>query len=73
MKKTTNNRIDHVDRYGSYTGDYVYYVHYENGDIDQYASENLPREVKLFMSAMNSTYEFRKSKSGLHYHRFCHI
>lgn len=65
--------IEYVDRYGSFTGDYVYYVHYKNGDIEQLTSANLSKEVKLFMSATNSTYSFRRDKRGAYYHRFSHI
>lgn len=63
-------KINHIDRYGTYTGDYTYYVHYENGDIEQHVSESLPKEAKVFMSVMNSDMEFRKSKRGEYYHRW---
>lgn len=62
-------KIKHVDRYGTYTGDYMFFVHYENGDIDQYASENLPKEARRFMA--QADFQFRKSKRGEYYHRFC--
>ncbi len=61
-------KINHIDRYGSYTGDYVYYVHFENGDIEQHTEETLTKEMKLFRAAAD--YQFRKSKSGEYYHRF---
>ena len=63
-------KIAYVDRYGTYTDDYVHYVHYENGDIDQYGNyDNLPKEVKAFMGKADN-FQFRKSKRGEFYHRF---
>ncbi len=63
-------KINHIDRYGSYTGDYVYYVHYENGDIKQETQQTLSKEAIDFMSANNSEYQFRKNKRGEFYHRY---
>ena len=62
--------INHIDRYGTYTDDYMYFVHYENGDIDQYADANLPKEARIFMAVVNSDYEFRKNKRGEYYNRW---
>lgn len=62
-------KIDYIDRYGTYSGDYMYFVHYENGDIDQYGEENKPKEVRMWLGKSEG-FEFRKSKRGEWYHRF---
>lgn len=38
-------KITKVDCYGTFTDDYMYFVHYENGDIDKYGSENMPKTI----------------------------
>lgn len=65
---STMKKINHVDRYGTYTGDYMYFVHYENGDIDQYGSENMPKAIYRWMAAAD--FQFRRNKKGEYYHRF---
>ena len=60
--------IKRVDRYGTYTDDYMYFVHYENGDIDQYASGNMPKEIYRWMA--QADFHFMKSKSGEYFNRF---
>ena len=62
-------KISYIDRYGTYSGDYMYFVHYENGDIDQYGEENKPKEVREWLGKAEN-FEFRKSKRGEFYHRF---
>lgn len=65
-------KIAFVDRYGTYTDDYVHYVHYDNGDVKQYGNGNfdaLPKDVQAFMSKTEN-FQFRKSKRGEFYHRF---
>ena len=62
--------INHIDRYGTYTGNYMYFIYYENGDIEQRVSESLPKEAKLFMSNENSDYEFCRNKRGEYYNRW---
>lgn len=57
-----------VDRYGTYTGDYMFFVHHENGDIEQYGSGNLPKTVKLWMA--QADFHFMKNKRGEYFHRF---
>lgn len=63
-------KINHIDRYGTYTGDYMYFVNYESGDIDQHTEESLPKEARMFMGTKNSNYEFRKNKHGEYYNRW---
>ena len=62
------SKIVKVDRYGTYTGDYVFYVHYENGDIEQHVSESMTREIWQFMAS--AEFHFMKSKRGEYFHRF---
>lgn len=64
-------KISYIDRYGSYTDNYVYYIHYENGDIERETEQTISKEARDFMSEKNSIYQFRKkSKSGEFYHRY---
>ena len=61
-------KIIKVDRYGTCTADYMYFVHYENGDIEQYANGNMPKKVFAWMA--QADFQFMKSKSGEYFHRF---
>lgn len=60
----------HANLKYKYGNDYVYYVHYENGDIEQYANGNLPKAVRRFMACDRSDYYFMKNKRGEYYHSF---
>lgn len=65
MKKN----IDHIDRYYSQHAGYVHYVHYTNGDIDQYGDfKSLPDEAKKFIP--QADFQFMRNKSGETFHRF---
>lgn len=66
-------KIVKIDRYGTYSGDYMYFVHYENGDIDQCASGNLPKEATRFMACDKSDYQFCKNKRGEYFNRWVAI
>lgn len=60
-------KIAKIDRYGSCTNDYVYYVHYENGDIEQYGGK-LPKEISKVMAQFDM--QFMQNKRGEYFHRF---
>lgn len=63
-------KIKHIDRYGSYSGDYMFFVHYENGDMEQETEQTLSKEMLKFMNAENTQFQLRKSKKGEFYHRW---
>ena len=61
--------ISYVERYGTYSGDYMYFIHYENGDMDLYGEDNKPKEVRIWLAKAKG-FQFCKSKRGEFYHRF---
>ena len=64
-----NASIKKVDRYGTCTADYMYFVHYENGDIDQYGNGNMPKDVFKWMA--QAEFHFMRNKHGEYFHRSC--
>lgn len=62
-------KIVKIDRYGTYTDDYVYYVHYDDGDIDQYPEALLTKAIRLWIG-QSENYQFMQNKRGVYFHRF---
>lgn len=67
MKKLVN-KISKVERFGTCCSDYMYFVHYENGDIEQYASANMPKEIYKWMSGAD--FEFCRSETKGYFHKW---